>query len=281
MRRQTIWTIAISLALAGAAAAQQRTASFTGRGEGDRGKCTIEVVVDGVAQVEIRGDNASLRTISGQTAQWRRFVCSGPVPTNPPEFRFSGVDGRGRQTLIRDPRNGGPAVVQIEDPQGGSEGYTFDITWANGPVGGRPDFNRPPDNRPPDRGYRPDGDRRDGGDADAYYRTREDRFRGNDWRRRFFQQVRQDLEHVQAVTFPVGGDQFRLARTRQQLDELQDKLAAGRYDERELDDVIVAMRRVLQDNRMSRRDHDILADDLDRLRDFRDRHEDWGARGPR
>jgi hypothetical protein len=39
------------------------------------------------------------------------------------------VDGRGRQQLIRDPRNGGAAIVRIEDPQGGSEGYTFDIFW--------------------------------------------------------------------------------------------------------------------------------------------------------
>ena len=48
---------------------------------------------------------------------------------NPPNFRFAGVDGRGRQDLIRDPRNGGPAVIRIEDPQGGREGYTFDVTW--------------------------------------------------------------------------------------------------------------------------------------------------------
>jgi hypothetical protein len=35
---------------------------------------------------------------------------------------------------MRDPRQGGSAVVRIEDPQGGSEGYTFDIFW--GGVGG-------------------------------------------------------------------------------------------------------------------------------------------------
>jgi hypothetical protein len=33
--------------------------------------------------------------------------------------------------LVRDPRNGGTAVVQIADPQGGSEGYTFDLFWGN------------------------------------------------------------------------------------------------------------------------------------------------------
>jgi hypothetical protein len=70
-----------------------------------------------------------LRTISGQPAQWRRFVCSSTLPANPPNFTFTGVDGRGRQSLLRDPRNGGVAVVRIEDQNGGSEAYTFDLTW--------------------------------------------------------------------------------------------------------------------------------------------------------
>jgi len=114
----------------------QRRATTNGGG-GDHGKCTIEVVVDGVAEVEIRGDSANLRTLSGQPAQWRRFECNGTMPNNPGDFRFSGVDGRGRQSLVRDPRNGGAAVVRIEDSQGGSEGYTFDIEWRGGNSGGR------------------------------------------------------------------------------------------------------------------------------------------------
>jgi len=53
------------------------------------------------------------------------------MPVNPANFRFAGVDGRGRQDLIRDPRNGGAAVVRIEDRDGGPEGYTFDLFWGN------------------------------------------------------------------------------------------------------------------------------------------------------
>jgi hypothetical protein len=118
----------------------QRRATMVG-GEGpDRGKCTIEVVVDGIAEVEIRGDQGIIRNIAGQPAQWRRFQCSAPLPRNPAEFRFQGIDGRGRQDLIRDPRQGGAAVVRIEDPKNGSEGYTFDLIWGGG--GG---FNRPPE----------------------------------------------------------------------------------------------------------------------------------------
>ena len=100
------------------------------RGGGDHGKCTIEVDVDGVAEIEIQGDQGRMRTISGNPAGWRRMVCNEPMPQNPQGFRFSGVDGRGRQTLLRDPSsNRGVAVVRIEDPQGGHEGYTFDIEW--------------------------------------------------------------------------------------------------------------------------------------------------------
>lgn len=102
-------------------------------GSGDRGKCTAEVEVDGVAEVGIRGDTGEIRTISGQPASWRRLECTGPLPASPGEFRFRGIDGRGRQELAADPRNNrGLAVVRIEDPQGGREGYTFDIEWRGG-----------------------------------------------------------------------------------------------------------------------------------------------------
>src|SRR4029077_20860572 len=103
-------------------------------------------------------------------------------------------------------------------------------------------------------------------DEDLYHRDRDDWYRGQNWRGQLFQRVREDLEHVQSATFPLGGDQFRLASTRHELDELQSKLAAGRYDERELDDVLQALQRVVQDNRMTGRDRDVLADDLNRLR---------------
>jgi hypothetical protein len=70
------------------------------------------------------------------------------------------VDGRGRQQLIREPANGGAAVVQIEDKDGGAEGYTFDITWdSRGPNNGvgQYDPNQRPVTNPPDyRGNPPD-----------------------------------------------------------------------------------------------------------------------------
>jgi hypothetical protein len=98
----------------------------------NQGKCTVEVIVDGSPEVEIRGGNAFLRSLSGQQPQWRRFQCTGVMPMNPMDFRFQAVNGRGTQRLIRDPKNGGAAVVRIDGSKGGAEGYTFDVSWSTG-----------------------------------------------------------------------------------------------------------------------------------------------------
>jgi hypothetical protein len=107
-------------------------ANIRGDNRGDQGKCTIEVDVDSVAEVQVRGDSARIRTLSGEPSRIRRFDCDSIMPTRPSDFRFTGVDGRGRVTLVQDPRNGGVAVIRIEDPKGGREGYTFDLEWRGG-----------------------------------------------------------------------------------------------------------------------------------------------------
>src|SRR6266568_3540023 len=122
-------TVLVAVAAGASAQQYQRRATMVGGGGSDRGKCTIEVIVDGAAEVEVRGDQGVIRNLSGRPAEWRRFECSAPLPGNPADFRFAGVDGRGKQQLLRDPRNGGAAVVRIEDSQGGSEAYTFDLMW--------------------------------------------------------------------------------------------------------------------------------------------------------
>ncbi|HXS93140.1 MAG TPA: hypothetical protein VN736_00965 [Candidatus Limnocylindrales bacterium] len=180
-------TCAVSAMLASGIFAQgQRQATMVGGGTPDRGKCTIEVVVDGSAQVEVRGTSATLRTLSGQPAQWRRFECTGQMPANAPNFRFAGVDGRGKQQLMRDPRNGGVAVVQIDDPEGGAEGYTFDLFWDTRGGGGpgtygsqpgyQPDQRNAQGNYPGQQGYPDRADRQQeppnggGWDRDEHYR---------------------------------------------------------------------------------------------------------------
>src|SRR6478735_10667630 len=125
------WTLGI-LAMAsvvGVANGQvlQRRANVTGGGGPDRGSCRVEVTVDGAAEVEIRGMNATLRNLSGQAPQWRRFDCTGTIPANPQHLGFTGVDGRGRQELVRTPQNGGATVVRIQDPSAGQDSYAFDL----------------------------------------------------------------------------------------------------------------------------------------------------------
>lgn len=136
-----MWKTGLTWLLAGTALLAQwgsnieeRRANVRGGG-GDNGKCTIEVEVDDVAEVEIRGDVGRLRTLSGSPASWRRFECNGIPPLNPGEFRFRGIDGRGRQELISEPRGRGAAVIRIQDSKGGREGYTFDIEWRGGSGG--------------------------------------------------------------------------------------------------------------------------------------------------
>ena len=120
--------------------------------------------------------------------------------------------------------------------------------------------------------YSQDRDRDRDRDEDRYHRTQ----RGEDWwRGRMFERVRQDLDHVQSVTFPFSPDQYRLNRVKQELNELQAKVAENRYDQPELDDVISAMQRVVSDNHISGRDRDLLNEDLTRLRAFREHHDGY------
>ena len=83
--------------------AQDGTIRAKVTGEGGDGKCTFEVEVEGVAEVEIRGAEGYLRTVSGLPARWRRLDCNQALPQNPASFQFKGIDGRGNQKLVRDP----------------------------------------------------------------------------------------------------------------------------------------------------------------------------------
>ena len=106
-------------------------ARITG-GSGD-GQCTVKVDVDSLVEIEVRGDMGYIRNLSGQPGRWVMLECTQPLPQNPSDFRFRGVDGRGRVELIRDPRDrGGSAVVRIDDSKGGREEYHFKLEWRGG-----------------------------------------------------------------------------------------------------------------------------------------------------
>ena len=263
MYKQVLLAVAALFATVQVSAQDQpRKMTVVPGGAPDRGKCTLEVVVDAAAEVEIRGDTAMLHNISGALPRWRRFECTGPLPRNPEGFRFAGVDGRGRQQLLRGPRDGGAAVIRIEDSSGGSEGYTFDIMWGNTMQGNHfSDVHESPSAR----------------DGESFYRGREEAFRRDDWRLHLFARIREDLHYVGNISAPFGSDHYRIARAEEELDQLQQLQARGRYDLRELDDVVRALRKVVSDNRLSSRDREALRDDLKHLLDFRAHYREYGV----
>lgn len=165
----TVVSIASFAALVVPAGAQpeqdiRQRANIVGGGGFDRGSCRVEVLVDSTARVEIRGREGILRRAGpgGQAPQWRRFECMGEMPPNMGGFRFAGVRGRGSQRLVQDPRNGGVAAVEINDPQGGADVYVFDLIWDRG--------------APITQG--PRDDRRDGYGRDRRQFTMDDAIRG-------------------------------------------------------------------------------------------------------
>src|SRR5271166_2169134 len=58
-------------------------------------------------------------------------------------------------------------------------------------------------------------------DDDAYHRDRDDYYRGDQWRARMFDHIREDLNHVQATAFSGVRDEYRIDRAKQELGELQ------------------------------------------------------------
>jgi hypothetical protein len=127
-----------------------RRATIVGGGGGFP-RCTIEVMVDGSAEVEIFADSGQLTTLSGRDASGRQYQCSAPLPHMPLDFRLFAVEGRGSVRVVREPRsNSGRAVVRIDDPQGGSARYRFDFQWQGASGGGW--SPGPPPDRGPGRG---------------------------------------------------------------------------------------------------------------------------------
>lgn len=134
----TLSTLAIDLlavAVSATAVGQQVStidARMAGKA-GDEGKCTFEVVVQGSADVQIRGSQGRLVTESGNPAQWRRLDCNEPLPYSAGNFKFKGIDGHGQQSLAAVPNsNNGVAVIHIVNNSNKNEGYTGEIEWRAG-----------------------------------------------------------------------------------------------------------------------------------------------------
>jgi len=107
--------------------------------------------------------------------------------------------------------------------------------------------------------------------AQDWYREREERFHGDQWRPHLFAHVRTDLEHIWSGR-ATDKERARLARTEDELTKMQADLDHGRWDNGLLNDVIDSIGKSSNDERLPRRDRDVLADDLRRLKEFQDQH---------
>jgi hypothetical protein len=145
-------------------------------GDRDHGRCEVIVVVDGAARIEIRRAEARLIDERGAPAIWRHFECSAEMPRDPREFAFRMLSGRGRSQLVQTARDGAPAVIQIEDPQGGAGEYRFEIAWRG--FGDRGFGDHGSEGRPVERAWANDdaiGNCKDAVRAQAADRFRTDR----------------------------------------------------------------------------------------------------------
>jgi hypothetical protein len=107
--------------------------------------------------------------------------------------------------------------------------------------------------------------------AQDWYREREERYRGEQWRAHLFTHVKTDVEHVWSGR-ASGKELERLRTTEDELAKMQADLDQGRWDNGMLNDVIDSIRKSSTDDRLSQRDRGVLADDVNRLKEFQDQH---------
>jgi len=95
------------------------------------GKCTIEVILNGSAEIDILGPTGNLRSLTGEPLGWRRFACTGVLPPNPDGFQIHLASGRGRLELLRHPLldGGGPASFRLKSGLAFPEVFVVEISW--------------------------------------------------------------------------------------------------------------------------------------------------------
>jgi hypothetical protein len=110
-----------------------------------KGQCDIRLQVDGEAEVTIRGDLATIRTISGRDARDDGSECNALLPNREASgFHFQVIDSRNEIRLTAEPsrRNQFAAIVHIRDTSGGEGRYHFRLSWAISPSNNRPASDR-------------------------------------------------------------------------------------------------------------------------------------------
>jgi hypothetical protein len=108
------------------------------------GRCDVRLWVDHLAELRIRGDRVSVRTVEGARSYDEGSVCSQPLPYNSlRDFQIRQIAGRNRVNVIQEPNrmNNYSALLSINDDQGGGDHYAFEVTWRS--EGDRPNAPAP------------------------------------------------------------------------------------------------------------------------------------------
>ena len=112
--------------------------------------------------------------------------------------------------------------------------------------------------------------------VNAQYRDRDDRYRT--FGREPLDRVRADLNRAERDLNYLSQDELRRFRiVRDRIFEFQRNWERGRFDREALNETIRGLQNIIDRYRLRPRDRDLLADDLSRLRDMRERYDRGGG----
>jgi hypothetical protein len=96
--------------------------------------------------------------------------------------------------------------------------------------------------------------------------------------RGLFDRARMDLDRASAYPYASHADRKRFDEARGKLFDFESRFDQGRYDKHELDGAIDRIQHVVNSNSLDPRDRGALADDLRRMRDYREFRSHHGER---
>jgi hypothetical protein len=96
--------------------------------------------------------------------------------------------------------------------------------------------------------------------------------------RSVFDRARTDLDRASAYPYASKNDRKRFDEARRDLFDFESRFDQGRYEKHQLDEAIGHIQKVVESNSLDPRDRGALADDLRRMRDYRDFRNHHGER---
>jgi len=96
--------------------------------------------------------------------------------------------------------------------------------------------------------------------------------------RAVFDRARMDLDRASAYPYASRADRKRFDEARRELFDFESRFDRGRYNKHELNEAIDRIERVVSHNSLEPRDRGALAEDVRRMRDYRDFRNHHGDR---